>query len=335
MADEASAASSAGWVLMAVTVLVASWVAAGLKVMARRRGASLATRKDLGDFELDEVVCGSNEQVVLLGRFKGREGAALVTVKNAGSKARLDDEAVAMQCMREARLQLKKVNNNYGYYSTRLALFGHAAVDVVWPVDAETVQRQRPRSWVAVRETPALYARGVKPVAFSEAQTKRQQWVYQILDGVAEQDDVVYADEVFMLVSSPKWRDKADSAQLLLLAIPHDRELRTVRDLRGAHAAQLRHMQDKIFETCSEKYGLEPKDILLYFHYPPQFYHLHVHVCNVMRTHDRGVERGRLIDDVIANLEGNPNFYRDATVLYTTKEDSVLYQALYPKSEDE
>ena len=55
----------------------------------------------------------------------------------------------------------------------------------------------------------------------------------------------------------------------------------------------------RLFLTCSSRYGVDEADLLCYFHYLPQFYHLHLHVTHQHVKHDRGVERAHLIDDVV------------------------------------
>ena len=60
-----------------------------------------------------------------------------------------------------------------------------------------------------------------------------------------------------------------------------------------------------------EKYGVNASSIRAFFHYPPTYWHLHVHFCHTSISKKVSCEAGRaiLIEDVIDNLEADPNYY--------------------------
>eukprot|EP00968_Pinguiococcus_pyrenoidosus_P019690 scaffold2171_cov253-Pinguiococcus_pyrenoidosus.AAC.4 len=154
-----------------------------LAFLRKLQATSLAERTRLTDFRLRALQSMDESGLVALGRFEGLEGDAMVIIKptRAAFAGEKTPEA-ALRVIHRAKLELKKQNTNYGYYtSLNAAKLSPASVEVIWPVDPETVERKKPRKWIAVRETRQMYEQSVKPIAYGEQQTKRQQWVYAIL----------------------------------------------------------------------------------------------------------------------------------------------------------
>lgn len=112
----------------------------------------------------------------------------------------------------------------------------------------------------------------------------RDEWIYNILDGKTEQESIVYRDERFLLIP-PLLKEKKKGAPLkkeyptgaYLLAIPEDRSLRSIRDLRQQHLDLLKHMYTVTLEVMKSKYGVTKDQLEIEFHYIPSAYHLHIH----------------------------------------------------------
>ena len=63
-------------------------------------------------------------------------------------------------------------------------------------------------------------------------------WIYAILDGKAEQEDVMLNDSEFVLLPNPKWKRNEKNEfesidDLLCLVLVTDRKLHSIRDLRS------------------------------------------------------------------------------------------------------
>lgn len=84
-----------------------------------------------------------------------------------------------------------------------------------------------------------------------------------------------------------------------------------------------------------EKYGIPRNKIRSFFHYPPTFYHLHVHFT-LITNHQPGceVERGRLVEDLIDHLRMMPEYYQKKTFYYKLATKDPLL-CLLTKTEDQ
>ena len=212
---------------------------------------------------------------------------------------------------------------SYGYFSAEAPNLGKEwKVEVIWPASEGVIMRHRPAEWVLIRETQEMYEGVTKKLVFSEKITAKNQWVYNILDGKAEQEDLIYSDEFFTLVPNPTWKAERHGVpeEIQCLTLVKDRSLRSIRDLRKAHVPMLRSMKEKAVEAIVAKCeGADPRDIMCYFHYQPQFYHLHLHLSHHLVHHDRGVERAHLIDDVIDLLEKDGKHFEEASLTFSLK----------------
>lgn len=79
------------------------------------------------------------------------------------------------------------------------------------------------------------------------------QWVYNILEKKKEADRIVFEDPDpntgFVLLPDLKW-DGSQVENLYLVAIVHDRSLRSIRDLRQQHLGLLQNIQNKGAVCC-------------------------------------------------------------------------------------
>lgn len=142
----------------------------------------------------------------------------------------------------------------------------------------------------------------------------KDQWVYNILDGVSEQSDIIYQDDLCICIPSYTWSGKAepnDLTKLHILCFPRDKSLRCIRSLDSTHVDLLTHMKAKSVEIIKSKYGLEQPDLKMFFHYDPSTYHLHIHFVNVEHTEiNSSVEYSHDLDLVIFNLGLDSDYYK-------------------------
>jgi len=57
--------------------------------------------------------------------------------------------------------------------------------------------------------------------------------------------------------------------QMYLLAILRNKQLRSIRDLKGTHVEMLQQTSREIKEVLKEQMAVEADQIRLFFHYPP------------------------------------------------------------------
>lgn len=141
---------------------------------------------------------------------------------------------------------------------------------------------------------------------------KKDQWIYNIIDGISEQDSVLYRDDKCIIFVNYFW-DGKDVDKLQLLCMPTDKSLRTIRSLDISHLPLLEHMKKVTLDAIREKYGLREEDIKMYFHYEPSTYHLHIHFVNIVSNQlHSSVEYSHELNSVMFNLKIMSDYYKIA-----------------------
>ena len=180
-----------------------------------------------------------------------------------------------------------------------------------------------------MRETPAIYNDIVKAHYIEPMSMDHCNWVYAVLDGEKEVDLRVHEADGFMLQKDYKFNE-GDIATLYCLAFPKQRDLRTVRDLTGAHLPLLKAIRDESLTAIESTFKVNRSKILSYFHYQPTFYHLHVHFVHVDCS-TRDTRDSVSLDGVIANLEMLSDYYQRATMTYKIGTQMPLFKVLCEK----
>lgn len=156
--------------------------------------------------------------------------------------------------------------------------------------------------------------------------------MYNILEHRSETERIVFEDacpnDGFVLLPDLKW-DGRTVETLYLLAIVRRRGIRSLRDLSAADLPLLRNVLRSGTEAIRAKYGVAGRQLRVYLHYQPSFYHLHVHFT-YLQHEAPGIrcERGHLLSTVIGNLELLGDYYRRATLPFTVVRQQRLY-AIY------
>jgi m7GpppX diphosphatase len=139
---------------------------------------------------------------------------------------------------------------------------------------------------------------------------EKDRWIYNIIDGISEQENIMYRDDYSITMPTYTW-DSKNVERLHILCIPLDKQLRTIRELTKEHIPLLERMKKTSLEKIEEVYGLKEGNLKIYFHYDPSTYHLHIHFVNA-RYKDAGssVEYSHDLDSVIFNLTLDSDYYR-------------------------
>ncbi len=144
----------------------------------------------------------------------------------------------------------------------------------------------------------------------SKRDFKKEQWVYNILDGIAEQDKILYKDDSIVVAQNYIW-DGKDLSRMYLLAFPMDKKLHSIRDLDGTHIELLEFIKTKTLEIIKSTYGFDSVVIKMYLHYAPSTYHLHIHFVLVSNTDtNSSCEYSHELSNVIENLKINSDYYK-------------------------
>jgi m7GpppX diphosphatase len=144
----------------------------------------------------------------------------------------------------------------------------------------------------------------------SKRDVEIDRWIYNIIDGISEQDKIIYCETEFILIPSYTW-NSLNIEKLHILCIPTDISLRSIRDLTRVHVPLLEYMKKVSLQNINEIYGIKEEFLKIFFHYDPSTYHLHIHFINTEYIDSwSSVEYSHDIDSVIFNLKLDSDYYK-------------------------
>jgi len=157
---------------------------------------------------------------------------------------------------------------------------------------------------------------------FIKSEIFKKQWIYKIIGGEKEQDQVIYRCDDFIIL--PDSENLDDPAVLNWMVIFTDVDLISMRCLRGRHLSVLKSIKSMISQLLPPEFDSP----MLYFHYPPSVWQLHLHVaapCDVLRT-TNSMQKVYFLEDVISNISIDPEYYAKATMTYILPSNHELTQ---------
>ena len=137
----------------------------------------------------------------------------------------------------------KEIFRNDKYSKFDLSIPTTWRAEVVCPASDRDVQKYSEQSFQIIRETPEMYNKVTKPF-IDGISAKAIEWVYNILDGKKESENVIASHKDYMIVKDYKWSDEAKVTAMHVLGMPMEKgELKSIRDLRGKHIPASEDMQ--------------------------------------------------------------------------------------------
>lgn len=148
-------------------------------------------------------------------------------------------------------------------------------LNLIYPCTEKHIRKYSAQRIHMVHETSQIYAKYVRPFIDRERSSGRLNWMYNIIEGRSEQEDVILrsheasrAKEGFLLLPDLNW-DRETMDALHLLAIVERRDIASLRDLQKQHVDWLRTMQKKVLQATVSLYGdrgIEEDGLKLYVH---------------------------------------------------------------------
>jgi len=200
--------------------------------------------------------------------------------------------------------------------------------------------------YTILEETPQMHARqSVHEFIQQEVRNPSKQWVDGILSGTREREEVILRTDSFVLLPDTErlnryWRvctrprgrsPLAPTRTLNWLSILQDRGIRTLRDLRGAHVPMLQDMLRQCLQAVERETGISRDSVMVYVHYPPSVYQLHVHFSYPYGQFcHKEAFRIHPLQQVITNLDIDPEYYAKVTLCIPVTRGSQHYTALMP-----
>ena len=174
-------------------------------------------------------------------------------------------------------------NSIYAWYlasSPPSPLSPDLKLNLIYPCTPAHVSKYSAQPVRNVTETPAIYRSLVRPYIERQRSAGRLEWVYNILDGKTEVEDVLLrhgmdgegsnAEKGFLVLPDLNW-DRKTLSNLHLLGLVARRDLWSLRDLKKEHVPWLEHIRDKLLDRVVGLYGrqedgLERDMVKLYVH---------------------------------------------------------------------
>ena len=169
-------------------------------------------------------------------------------------------------------------NDIYRWYLASSGITKEAPADLkinlIYPCTDKHIKKYTPQTVRMVTETPAIYQQHVRPYMQRMRDEGRLNWVFNIIEGRKEQEDILLRDpgqgsspeEAFLLAPDLNW-DRKTLTSLHLLVLVDRRDIWSLRDLKKSHVTWMKHMRERILDATVKLYPELEKDMLkLYIH---------------------------------------------------------------------
>lgn len=219
-------------------------------------------------------------------------------------------------------------NDIYSWISCRSEIADKLKVMKIYPVTQKHIDKYSRKSMIIFVETPQTYNTLIFP-KINLIPKDHTKWISNAL--VGKSDEIpLFADKNpkvgFMVLPDSKW-DQKNLNTMYYLVIPQ-LKLKCLRDLTVEHLDLLINIKDTIPKIIKEKHGVDYNRIVMYIHYPPTYYHLHIHITNIDNTTDGLINRNHGLHTIINNLEIDGNYYRKCHLQYAINEKDEFYKDL-------
>lgn len=143
-------------------------------------------------------------------------------------------------------------------------------LNLIWPCTEQHIRKYSSQVLRVVTETPAIYSTHVRPYMQAKREEGRLNWVFNILEGRTEQEDVMMRDgegeDAFLVLPDLNW-DRKTMGSLHLLGLVQRRDIWSLRDLKKRHLPWLRFLRKRLLEGAVAVFPeLEVDQLKLYVH---------------------------------------------------------------------
>ncbi|KAI2790345.1 hypothetical protein POX_d05855 [Penicillium oxalicum] len=302
----------------------------------------------IAKFQIDKLLKQdqNGRRISLLGTIDKQQG--ILTAERA---AFATESLEVIQAFHSAISRVKNLGDNdiYRWYlASSTGGSGQTAdsqqdlkLNLIWPCTAKHIKKYSDQQVRMVTETPEIYREYVRPFMQAKREEGHLNWVFNILEGRTEQEDVIMRDagqgpeDAFLMLPDLNW-DRKTMNSLHLLALVHRRDIWSLRDLQKKHIPWLKYLRQRVLEATVKMYpGLEEDQLKLYVHYQPTYYHFHIHVVNVMLEAGATQATGKAfgLENIISQLEtmsgGDDVSMADVSLTYYLGEASELWTDIY------
>ncbi|BDD55755.1 hypothetical protein MPDQ_007335 [Monascus purpureus] len=291
----------------------------------------------------------NGRRIALLGSIDGKQGILI-----AERAAFATESLQVLKAFHSSISRISNLGDNdiYRWYLASSAAGADGQppdlkINIIWPCTEQHIKKYSAQKVRMVTETPEIYRGYVRPYMKAKREEGRLNWVFNILEGRTEQEDVILKDsghgpdDGFLMLPDLNW-DRKTIGSLHLLALVERRDIWSLRDLSKRHIPWLRYLRQRLLEATVKMYPeLEQDQIKLYVHYQPTYYHFHIHVVNVMLEAGTTQATGKAfgLENIISQLETLPGdenaSMADVSLTYFLGEASELWATIFAQLKEE
>ena len=168
-------------------------------------------------------------------------------------------------------------NDIYRWYLASTGASDEVSTDLklnlIYPCAEQHIRKYSPQGVRIVTETPEIYKSHIQPYMRKKRDEGRLNWVFNIIEGRTEQEDVILrdngqgsSDDAFLMLPDLNW-DRKTLTSLHLLGLVERRDIWSLRDLKKSHVQWLKHMTEKMLDATVGLYkDIERDQLKLYVH---------------------------------------------------------------------
>jgi len=150
----------------------------------------------------------------------------------------------------------------------------------------------------------------------SKYDNNKDRWIYNIIDGITEQEEILHNDNLCIIIPNYTW-DRKSKNELYLLGIVKDKEIRCIRSLDSSHIDILLYIKKVGLYIIESNYNIKEDKIKIFIHYPPSTYQLHIHFATLDNKNvNSSVEYSHDLDNIIFNLSICNDYYKRIRLRY-------------------
>uniref|UniRef100_A0A0N5CE55 m7GpppX diphosphatase n=1 Tax=Strongyloides papillosus TaxID=174720 RepID=A0A0N5CE55_STREA len=280
----------------------------------------------IDDFQFVRILSSTPEykSICLLLENKETKNHAILII----NKEPFNTETVN-EWIKTISLEYIDANDIYGNYSLTLDQpFNENKCTFIYPCTEKHIIKYSEQKRYLIKETGEDYKKITLPYLM-ENNVGDVTWIRNIFEKGYEKESIIYKDTDpdtgFLLMADLKW-DRKTMSNMYLQVLIQKKDIKSVRDLDESHLPLLENIRDKVNHVLKEKYNLEKNEIIMYFHYQPTYYYLHLHVTPLSLNHPSRQITSLMLDDVIGNIKLMSNYYQLATLSFIGKEFDDLCQ---------
>lgn len=211
------------------------------------------------DFQFERILLNKTDtkQIYLLGHMKDKDENLKAILKLEKMPFEIK-EVEQLKDSADHVLEEEEFFQNDVYRKHFLQLdktFNRVQTDFIYPAPESIINKHSYQKVHIVNETGDIYFKYTKPLWIDQVPDSHVDWLYNILDKKKEVELRVFENEMFILNLDYAFNN-GDLETLYLLAMPFQRDLKSLRDLSTEHLPMLKSIRDDSLNAIEKKFNI-------------------------------------------------------------------------------